>query len=62
MSLKIEQGEIEDAIKLVKKECVGVDEMTAYEINKLAVQIVMASNVYDSAALISESIDYLNEN
>jgi hypothetical protein len=62
MSLKIEQGEIEDAIKLVKKECVGVDEMSPYEINRLAVEIVMASNVYDSAALISESIDYLNEN
>lgn len=62
MSLKIEAGEIEDAVKLVKKECVGVDEMSAFEINQLAVQIVMASNVYDSAALISESIDYLNEN
>ncbi len=62
MSLKIEQGEIADAIKLIKKECVGVKEMTPYEINKLAVSIVMASNVYDSAALISESIDYLNEN
>ena len=62
MSLKIEQGEIEDALKLVKKECVGIDEMTPFEINKLAIQIVMASNLYDSAALISESIDYLNEN
>ncbi len=62
MSLKIEAGEIEDAIKLVKNECVGVDEMSSFEINQLAVQIVMASNVYDSAALISESIDYLNEN
>lgn len=62
MSLKIEQGEIADALKLIKKECVGYKDMTAYEINKLAVSIVMASNVYDSAALISESIDYLNEN
>ena len=61
MSLKIEQGEIEDAINLVKSECVGIDEMSAYEINKLALSIVMASNVYDAGALVSESIDYLNE-
>lgn len=59
MSLKIEAGELTAAIKMVKKECDGVKEMTAYEINKLAVQIVVASNMFDSAALISESIDAL---
>ncbi len=59
MSLKIEAGELTAAIKMVKKEGDGVKEMTAYEINKLAVQIVMASNMFDSAALISESIDAL---
>ena len=32
-----------------------------FEINQLAVQIVTASNIYDSAALISEAIEYLNE-
>jgi len=61
MSLNIQAGEISAAIKLVKKECHGVKEMTAYEINKLAIQIVMASNMYDSASLISESIDVLTE-
>ena len=61
MSMKIESGEIVDAIKLVKKECVGVKDMTPFEINQLAVQEVTASNIYDSAALISEAIEYLNE-
>lgn len=61
MTMKIESGEISDAVKMVKKECVGVKEMTPYEINKLAMQVVLASNVYDSAALISEAIEYLNE-
>ena len=61
MTMKIESGEISDAVKMVKKECVGVKEMTLYEINKLAMQVVLASNVYDSAALISEAIEYLNE-
>ena len=62
MSMKIEEGEIADAIKLIKKECVGYDEMSPYEINSLAMQLVTASNIYDSAALISESIAYLNQN
>ena len=61
MSMKIESGEIADAIKLIKKECVGVKDMTPFEINQLAVQAVTASNIYDSAALISEAIEYLNE-
>lgn len=61
MSLKIEAGEITAAVKLVKKECEGVKQMTSFEINKLAIQIVMASNMFDSAALISESIDLLTE-
>jgi signal transduction protein with GAF and PtsI domain len=61
MSLKVEAGEITAALKMVKKECHGVKEMTAYEINKLAIQIVVASNMFDSAALISESIDLLTE-
>lgn len=61
MSLKIEAGEITAALKLVKKECDGVKAMSPYEINKLAIQIVMASNMFDSAALISESIDLLTE-
>ena len=34
MSLEIEDGEIADAIKMVKKECVGVSDMTAFEINQ----------------------------
>ena len=61
MSLNIDDSEIADAIKLIKKECVGVKEMTAYEINTLAVKIVTASNIYDSASLVSEAIEYLNE-
>jgi len=68
MSIEIEAGEITDALKMVKKECVGVKEMTPFEINQLAVQIVQASNVYDAADLIAESskkiaeaIEYLNE-
>ena len=68
MSLEIEDGEITDALKMVKKECVGVKEMTPFEINQLAVQIVQASNVYDAAGLISDSakkiaeaVEYLNE-
>jgi len=61
MSLNIESGEIAEAVKMVKKECEGAKEMTAYEINKLALQIVVASNMYDSASLISESIDLLTE-
>lgn len=68
MGLEIEDGEIADAIKLVKKECVGVNEMTPFEINQLAVQIVRASNSYDAADLIAdagkkiaEAIEFLNE-
>lgn len=61
MSLKIESGEITAALKLVKKECEGVKDMTPYEINKLAIQLVVASNMYDSAAIVSESIDLLTE-
>jgi signal transduction protein with GAF and PtsI domain len=61
MSLNIEAGEIAAAVKMVKKECERVKEMSAYEINKLALQIVVASNMYDSASLISESIDVLTE-
>ena len=49
MSLNIDGSEIADAIKLIKKECVGVKEMSAYEINTLALKIVTASNIYDSA-------------
>lgn len=61
MSMKIENGEISDAVELVKNECDGVKEMTPFEINQSAVQIVTPSNIYDSAALISEAIEYLNE-
>ena len=68
MSLEIEDGEITDAIKMVKKECFKVEDMSPFEINQLAVQIVQASNVYDAADLISDSakkiaeaIEYLNE-
>ena len=52
MSLNIEAGEIAEAVKMVKKECENAKEMTAYEINKLAMQIVVASNMYDSASLM----------
>ena len=69
MSLQIEKDELAEAIEMGKKQCVDVDEMSAYEINKLAIEIVTASNQYDSAweiadklRQISESIDYLNEN
>jgi len=68
MSLEVEDGEIADAITMVKKECVGVDEMTPFEINQLAIQVVRASNSYDAADLIAEAgkkiaeaIEYLNE-
>lgn len=54
-------GETADAVELVKNECDSVKEITPSEMNQLAVQIVTASNIYDSAALISEAIEYLNE-
>lgn len=62
MSIQIEAGEITEALKLVRKECHNVDEMSAYEINKLALQLVSASNMFDSATLISDSIDDLVDN
>ena len=62
MSIQIEAGEITEALKLVRKECHNVDEMSAYEINKLALQLVSASNMFDSATLISDSIDDLIDN
>lgn len=68
MGMEIEDGEIADAIKMIKNECVDVDKMTPFEINQLAVQLVQASNTYDAADLISDSarkiaeaIEYLNE-
>ena len=68
MSIEIEDGEITDALKMVKKECLDVNGMTPFEVNQLAIQIVQASNVYDAADLISDSakkiaeaIEYLNE-
>ena len=68
MSLEIEYGEITDALKMVKNECLDIKGMTPFEINSLAIQIVQASNVYDAAHLISDSakkiaeaIEYLNE-
>ena len=59
MSIQVEAGEITDAIKLIKKECHNFDELSAYEVNKLAIELVTASNMFDSATLISDSIDSL---
>jgi hypothetical protein len=59
MGIKIEEGEINDAIKMLKNECLDFDELTPYEVNSLAIKLVAASNIYDSASLISESIDDL---
>jgi hypothetical protein len=62
MSIQIESGEITDAIKLIKKECHNFDDLSAYEVNKLAIELVTASNMFDSATLISDSIDNLVDN
>lgn len=62
MSLQIEDGEITEALKLIKKECHNFDELSAYEVNKLALELVTASNMFDSATLISDSIDDLVDN
>lgn len=62
MAIGIEAGEITDAIKLIKKEGHNFDELSAYEVNKLAIELVAASNMFDSATLISDSIDNLVDN
>ena len=62
MSIQIEAGEITEALKLIKKECHNFDELSAYEVNKLALELVTASNMFDSATLISDSIDDLVDN
>ena len=62
MSIQIEAGEITEALKLIKKECHNFDELSAYEVNKLALEMVTASNMFDSATLISDSIDDLVDN
>lgn len=59
MTIQIEEGEITDAIELLKKECHEFDNLSAYEVNKLAIELVAASNIFDSATLISDSIDDL---
>ena len=62
MSIQIEAGEITEALKLIKNECHDFDDLTAYEVNKLAIELVTASNMFDSATLISDSIDNLVDN
>lgn len=62
MAIQIEAGEITEALKLIKKECHNFDELSAYEVNKLALELVTASNMFDSATLISDSIDDLVDN
>lgn len=59
MGMNIEDGDLSAAIKILKNECVDFDELTPYEVNRLAVKLVAASNLYDSASLISQSIDDL---
>ena len=59
MGINIEDGELSEAIKMLKNECVDFDELTPYEVNSLAVKLVAASNLYDAASMISESIDDL---
>ena len=62
MTIEIETGDISDAIKLLKEECHDFDDLSAYEVNKLAIELVAASNIFDSATLISDSIDNLVDN
>ena len=62
MTIEIETGDISEAIKLLKEECYDFDNLSAYEVNKLAIELVAASNIFDSATLISDSIDNLVDN
>jgi len=62
MTIEIETGDISEAIKLLKEECHDFDDLSAYEVNKLAIELVAASNIFDSATLISDSIDNLVDN
>ncbi len=62
MSIEIETGDISEAIELLKEECHEFENLTAYEVNKLAIELVAASNIFDSASLISDSIDNLVDN
>ena len=62
MTIEIETGDIAEAIKLLKEECYDFDDLSAYEVNKLAIELVAASNIFDSATLISDSIDNLVDN
>ncbi len=62
MTIEIETGDISDAITLLKEECHEFENLTAYEVNKLAIELVAASNIFDSATLISDSIDNLVDN
>ena len=62
MSIQVESGEITDAIELIKEEAHNFDDLSAYEVNKLAIELVTASNMFDSATLISDSIDNLVDN
>ncbi len=62
MTIEIETGDISEAIELLKEECHEFENLTAYEVNKLAIELVAASNIFDSASLISDSIDNLVDN
>ncbi len=62
MSIEIETGDISEAIELLKEECHEFENLSAYEVNKLAIELVAASNIFDSATLISDSIDNLVDN